>query len=263
MSTRPVALVTGASAGIGEAIARRLAADGHDLVVVARSADRLAVLAKDLEAEHGGDVEVLVADLTDGEQLARVEARLGDPDRPIDLLVNNAGYGTVGTFVEMPADREENEIALNVVALMRLTHAALGPMKERKRGAILNVSSLAGQQPTPGMATYGATKAFVTSFTMAVREEVRGSGIRITVLAPGFTNTEFQARAGVDEIGVPGILLQSPDEVAKAGLDALTKDNAIVVSGWLNWAAATATKVVPTSVVRRVTSLVMKRSKVT
>ncbi len=263
MTTRPVALVTGASAGIGEAIARRLAADGHDLVVVARGADRLSQLATDLEGEHGMTVEVLAADLTDREHLARVEARLGDPDRPVDLLVNNAGYGTVGAFVEMPADREENEIALNVVALVRLTHVALGAMRERGRGAILNVSSLAGQQPTPGMATYGATKAFVTSFTLAVREEARGSGVKITVLAPGFTSTEFQARAGVEEVGVPGVLLQGPDEVAKAGLDALAKGRAMVVSGWINWAAATATKVVPTSVVRRVTSLVMRRSKVT
>lgn len=263
MTARPTALVTGASAGIGEAFARRLAAEGHDLVVVARDKARLAALADELENLHGIAVEVLPADLTDRDQLASVEARVADSDRPLDLLINNAGFGTVGTFNTMPVEREEDEIALNVLALVRLTHAALGPMLDRGHGGILNVSSLAGQQATPGMATYGATKAFVTSFTQAVREEVRGSGVRLTVLAPGFTRTEFQERAGVANAEVPGLLFQTADEVAKAGLDALARGNAIVVSGWFNWAASAATRLVPAGVTRMVTGLVMRRSKVT
>lgn len=256
---RPVALVTGASAGIGEAIVKRLAASGHDLVLVARGRPRLELLAKEVESEHGVAVEVLAADLTDAAHLATVEARLTDRERPIEILVNNAGFGTIGSFVDMLVDREENEIALNVAALVRLTHAALRPMLERGSGGILNVSSLAGFQPTPGMATYGATKAFVTSFTQAVREEVRGSAVRVTVLCPGFTRTEFQERAGVDQGEVPGPLYQSADQVAKAGLDALAKNHAIVVSGWANSAAAVATRVVPPAVTRRVMGLVTRR----
>ena len=257
--TGPLALVTGASAGIGEAMARRLATGGYDLVIVARGRARLQALARDLESQHGVAVEVLAADLTDPSDLAIVEERAADRDRPIDVLVNNAGFGTVGAFGDMSVDREANEIALNVTALVRITHAALGPMRERGSGRILNVSSIAGQQPTAGMATYGATKAFVTSFTLAVREEVRASGVVVTVLCPGFTRTEFQGRAGVDAAAVPGPLYQNAEQVAKAGLEALDKGHAIVVSGWVNWAAATATRLAPAGLTRRVAGLVMRR----
>ena len=144
----------------------------------------------------GVATEVLVADLTDPAQLAKVEARLADRDRPIDVLVNNAGFGTNGRLHELDRDTETREVNLNVVALVRLTHAALGPMVERGSGGVLNVSSLAGMQPTPGNATYGATKAFVSSFTQSVHEELRGTGVKVTVVCPGFTRTEFQVRAG-------------------------------------------------------------------
>jgi len=240
-------------------MARRLAADGHDLVIVARGRERLETLARDLDGNHGVAVEVLPADLTDGSDLATVEARVADYDRPVDVLVNNAGFGTVGEFADMPIDREASEIALNVTALVRITHAAIVPMRERGSGKILNVSSLAAQQPTAGMATYGATKAFVTSFTLAVREEVRGSGVVVTVLCPGFTRTEFQVRAGGDKTTVPGPLSQSADQVAKAGLEALAKGHAVVVSGWPNWVAAKATRVVPAGLTRRVAGFVMRR----
>jgi uncharacterized protein len=168
------ALVTGASAGIGTAFATQLAARGDGVVLVARDRDRLDALAGVLAGSHGVATEVLVADLTDPDQLASVEARLGDRDRPIDVLGNNAGFGTNGRFAELDRDTEAREIGLNVVALVRLTHAAVAPMIERGSGGVLNVSSLAGGQPTPGNATYGATKAFVTSFTQSLHEEVRG-----------------------------------------------------------------------------------------
>ena len=165
-----VALVTGASAGIGASFARTLAARGDDVILVARSKPRLDDLAIVLRRENGVDVEVLAADLTNTADLASVEARVAARERPVDLLVNNAGFGTSGPFGALPVEHEDEEIRLNVLALVRLTHAALGAMTARGTGAVVNVSSLAGYQPNPGMATYGATKAFVSSFTQAVHE---------------------------------------------------------------------------------------------
>src|SRR5260221_7653734 len=171
------ALVTGASAGIGTAFATRLAARGDGVVLVARDRARLDELAGVLAGRHGVATEVLVADLTDPGQLASVEARLGDRERPIDVLVNNAGFGTNGRFADLDRDTEAREIGLNVVALVRLTHAALAPMIGRGSGGVLNVSSLAGGPPTPSNATSRATKAFVTSFTQSAPEEGLGTGV--------------------------------------------------------------------------------------
>jgi short-subunit dehydrogenase len=254
------ALVTGASAGIGTAFATQLAARGDGVVLVARNGDRLGALAKDLGARHGVPTEVLVADLTDPAQLAAVEARLADRDRPIDVLVNNAGFGTNGRLHELDRDSETREVNLNVVALVRLTHAALGPMVERGHGAVLNVSSLAGAQPTPGNATYGATKAFVTSFTQSVHEELRGTGVKVTVVCPGFTRTEFQANAGIDSSKVPGFLWQSAEEVAAGALGALDKNHAVYVPGALNRLAAGVVSVLPDALTRRAAGFVVERA---
>src|SRR5258708_17362233 len=191
--SNPVALITGASVGIGEQFARQLSERDHDVVLVARDAARLDALAKEIEGRKGARAEVLVADLTDEAQLAAVEARA----RQVDLLVNNAGFGTFGPFHSLDIETELREINLNVIALVRLTHAAASAMVERGRGGILNVSSLAGFQPGPSNATYGPTKAFVTSFTEAVHEELKGTGASVTVLCPGFTHTEVQERANV------------------------------------------------------------------
>ena len=184
----PTALVTGASSGIGEAYARLLAAKGHDLVVVARNEEKLRSLEKELRVS----VEVLPADLADAGELALVEKRAAEG---VDLLVNNAGFGTTGRFHELPLDKEDEEIRLNVTAVMRLSHAALPSMLAKGSGGIINVSSIAGFQPAPGNATYCGTKAFVTSFTQALAEEVRGTGVRVQVVAPGATKTEWQMRA--------------------------------------------------------------------
>jgi short-subunit dehydrogenase len=255
---RPVALITGASAGIGDALARELAARGNDLVVVARDTGRLDALAAELHGLHGVDVEVIGADLIDPSQLAKVEARAADADRPLDIVVNNAGFGTVGEFHTMAIDTDEREIRLNVVALVRLTHAALGPMVARGSGGILNVSSLAGFQPTARMATYGATKAFVTSFTQAVHEEVKGSGVRVTVLCPGFTRTEFQERAGVPASKLPDLAWQDAPEVAKAGLDALAKGTAVAVPGAINKVTAFFSDAMPSAITRRMAGTLSK-----
>jgi short-subunit dehydrogenase len=254
------ALVTGASAGIGAEFASQLASRGNDVVLVARDGARLEALAKDLGERHRVATEVLVADLTDLTQLATVEDRVADRDRPIDVLVNNAGFGSNGRFHELDRDTETREMNLNVVALVRLTHAALGPMVARANGGVLNVSSLAGGQPTPGNATYGATKAFVSSFTQSVHEELRGTGVKITVVCPGFTRTEFQAHAGIDSSKVPGFLWQSAEEVAAGALAALDQNRAVHVPGTLNRLAAGVVSVLPDALTRRAAAFVVDRA---
>lgn len=259
-ATWKTALVTGASSGIGREIARQLAREGTDLVVVARDEERLTALARDI-AEVGGTVgvEVLPADLADPGQLATVEARLADESRPIDLLVNNAGFGTYGRFADLDREREETEIRLNVVALVRLTHAALGPMLARDRGAIMNVSSLAGLQPMPGNATYGATKAFVTGFSESVAGELAGTGVTVTAVLPGFTRTEFQDRAGIAQRNIPRPAWQSAEAVAAEALAATRAGKPSVVTGRLNKLASAVASPFPRGLRRRVAARVVRR----
>jgi short-subunit dehydrogenase len=258
---RPVALVTGASTGIGAEFARVLAARGNDLVVVARNELRLQELAGGLDAEHGAQVEVLPADLETNAGVSKVEARLGDDTRPVELLINNAGFGTSGTFHTLPVDGEVAEINLNVMALVRLTHAALGPMVERGRGGVINVSSVGGYQPTPNMATYSATKAFVNSFTNALHEELAGTGVKAMVLAPGYTHTEFHVRAKVEKDGsMPEFIWQTPDEVVHAALKAYDKGRAVCIPGAINSVAAAFSGSMPAGVTRKIAGIVTKRS---
>ncbi len=244
--SQPVALITGASVGIGEQFARQLSDRGHDVVLVARDRARLDALAKELPR-----AEVVVADLTDPGQLATVEERV----RRVDILVNNAGFGTFGPFHTLDVDTETREINLNVVALVRLTHAAASAMAARGRGGILNVSSLASFQPGPANATYSATKAFVTSFTEAVHEELKGTGVSVTALCPGFTRTEFQERANAPASDVPGFMWQEAPEVARAGLDGLAKNRAIVIPGSTNKILGNLSAVTPHAITRRVGAL--------
>jgi short-subunit dehydrogenase len=244
------ALITGASSGIGEAFAERLARDGWDLTVVARSLDALEALAKDLRESRGVEVEIVDADLTDAAALRRVEARISE-EPVFDLVVNNAGFGTTGAFAESDVDEEESEILLNVVALVRLSRAALGGMVARGRGGIINVSSLAGLGPNPFLATYAATKAFVNSFTEALHEELRGTGVRVQVLCPGFTRTRFQERAGVDPGTIPSILWMDAAPVVDASLAALESDELVCVPGAGNKAASLLAGLVPRGAFRR------------
>jgi short-subunit dehydrogenase len=250
-----VALITGASVGIGEQFSRQLSARGYDVVLVARDAARLEALAKEIE-DGGAHAEVLVADLTDSAQLAEVEARA----RTVDVLVNNAGFGSFGAFHTLDIETELREINLNVMALVRLTHAAAAGMVERGSGGILNVSSLAGFQPGPSNATYGATKAFVTSFTEAVHEELRGTGVKVTVLCPGFTRTEFQERANAPADDVPGFMWQEAPEVARAGLEGLERNKAVVMPGAMNKVMGNLSAVTPHAITRRVGGAVLKRA---
>jgi short-subunit dehydrogenase len=254
------ALVTGASAGIGRAFATGLAARGTDLVLVARDGGRLEDLAAELAAAHGVAADVLAADLLSAQGVAAVETRLADADHPVDLLVNNAGFGTYGRFAELAVEREVQEVELNVVALLRLTHAALGAMERRGGGAILNVASLAAYQPNPISATYGATKAFVHSFTHAVREEARGTGVTVMLVCPGYTHTEFHDRAGLGPTDVPEFLWQSADEVVAAALRDLDRGRSVSIPGVLNQTAAAMSSMAPAGITRRVAGLVIKRS---
>lgn len=253
------ALVTGASSGIGKALARRLATDGADLVLVARDKARLEELAAELSPAHRIEVEVLAADLADPSERKAVEDRL-TADPAIDLLVNNAGFGTHGRFVDSDADREEQQIVVNAVAPLRLCRAALPGMAQRGRGWVLNVSSMASLQPSPGNATYAATKAFLTSFSESIHEELRSSGVRVTAVLPGFTHTEFQARAGLDDTGgMPAFVWQSAEQCADEAVDAAAAGRAVVVPGRLNKVAAGATALLPRGVKRRMVAQMAKR----
>ena len=260
MATTGHALVTGASSGIGLAFAEALAARGHDLVVVARREARLADLADSLRRTHGRSVDTLAVDLSTDDGVSTVAERLADESAPIELLVNNAGFGTSGRFWDLDADREAEEIRLNVEALVVLTHAALDAMVPRGRGGVINVSSVAGYQPTPWGATYGATKAFVSSFTNALHEELRSTGVRMLNLAPGFTHTEFHEVSGDDVSQLPSVLWQSPQEVVDAALRAYERGRAVCTPGPVNTAAAVFSGSLPAGLTRRVAALAKRRS---
>ncbi|MCW2606004.1 MAG: short-chain dehydrogenase/reductase [Frankiales bacterium] len=228
MSTRrPVALVTGATAGIGAEFARQLAARGSDLVLVARDTGRLDALAEQLRAQ-GAAVEVLPADLASDDGCARVEWRLGEG---VDLLVNNAGLGNPGAFHEVSRESEEHMLRVNVRAVMRLTHAALPSMVERGRGRVLNVSSVAGFAPGARGATYSASKAWVTNFSESLHLQYAPQGVTVTALCPGFTRTEFHSRADMDVSGVPGPMWLSARRVVGDALDDLDAGRPLSVPG--------------------------------
>jgi short-subunit dehydrogenase len=258
------ALVTGASSGIGEQFARLLAERGVATVLVARSADRLGEIATDLRTAHGGsaggDVEVLTADLLETGDLERVTDRLRDADAPVDLLVNNAGSGQVGLFADLDVDAAETVVRLNTIVPMRLTHAAL-PGLTARGGAILNVTSVASFQPVPRMATYAATKALLSSWSQALYEELRGTGVTVTALAPGFTRSGFVEAADAEEVAakIPGFVWDSPEDVARAGLDGVEKGRAMVVPSLLYRVGVTASSMTPSAITRRVVGEVTRR----
>ena len=251
------ALVTGASSGIGERLARRLAADGCDLVILARRTGRLEALAAELRGAHQVRVEVLTADLTSPAGLDAAQARLSDPDRPIELLVNNAGFGSSGLFADLPASRAEDQVRLNVMAVVQLTHAALPGMLGRGHGGILSVSSVAGFVPSPGAAVYGATKAFITSFSESLAADVKGRGVHVTALCPGFTRTDGPGRSGA---GPAALAWLDADQVARAGLEAVAAGRVLSVPGALYKSVVSLSRVVPRAVVRSAAAAVRRNS---
>lgn len=245
------ALITGASSGIGEAFALRLAADGHDLFLIARSGDKLKDLCKELAEAHGIRAEYLAIDLTETGADARCFEESQRLNLDIDLLINNAGFGSMGDFAKLDIERELSMIRLNIGALVGMTHRFLGPMREKRRGTILNISSAAGFQPIPFMATYAATKAFVTSFSEALAEENRPFGIEVIAICPGSTETPFFETGNVGrEFNAKG--METPEQVVDTALRAIGTGKAKAISGWKNRLVARASTLAPNSLITRV-----------
>lgn len=222
----PTALITGPTAGIGACFAHQLARKGYDLVLVARDEQRLETLAAEVEQEYGVAAEVLVADLADRTAIARVEARVADPDRPVDLLVNNAGFGHKQPFLENSVEDEQQMLDVLVTAVLRLSHAALGAMVARGDGAIVNVSSVAGFLPR---GTYSAAKAYVTSLSEWADLTYRDQGVRVMALCPGFTKTEFHERMDVSRDSAPGWMWLEADRLVADALEDLERGRRVSV----------------------------------
>lgn len=229
---RPRALITGATAGIGAAFAEQLAADGHDLVLVARDGARLTELAARLAERYGCVATVLPADLATDDGCAAVEQRLRAVDEPVDLLVNNAGLSLNRPFLRSTVADEERLLRLNVHAVLRLTLAALPGMTERRRGSVINVSSVAGFGAVMPGSTYPASKAWVTNFSQSVAASVRPHGVRVMALCPGYTRTEFHERAGIDTAKTPDWMWLRPADVVREALRDLRRGRLVSVPSW-------------------------------
>jgi short-subunit dehydrogenase len=248
----PVVVVTGASSGIGEAIARRVARDARNVVLVARRVERLEALANDLAAAHRIEAVAVPCDLVADGGAQALAAELDRRGLEVDWLVNNAGIGTFGKFHELPVERELAEIRLNVRALVALTGLCLPAMVRRGRGAVVNVASVAGMAPMGFNATYAATKAFVIAFSEAIAVELQGTGVEVLCVCPGFTRTEFQATAHVDTASIPAFAWMSAEDVADQAVRAVGK-RTVLVNGWLNRAMAMGLRLAPRSLVARMT----------
>jgi short-subunit dehydrogenase len=234
-STAGAALVTGASSGIGAAVARELAARGHALILVARREQRLRSLADELAGEHGVSAEVIAADLADADGRERVHSEIAARGRWVEVLVNNAGFGSRGRFVDNDTARMVEMVEVNSAAVVDLSGRFLPGMVNRGRGAVINIASAASFQPLPGSAVYAATKAFVLSFSEAVRTELRGSGVSVTAVCPGPVETEFTEAAGMSgvENETPSAFWISAEEVARQAVAGAAADKRVVVPGAL------------------------------
>jgi short-subunit dehydrogenase len=254
------ALITGASSGIGEAFAHILAARSMNLVLVARSAEKLRALAQALSEQHGIRADVVPADLSREGAAQEVYRQTQALSIPVDLLVNNAGFGTYGCFNTLAPEREHEEIMLNVTALVDLTHAFVPAMIERNEGGVINVASIAAFQPLPYQAVYGATKEFVLSFSLALWAEYRNQGVRVVALCPGPTATNFFTILGADE--VPRLSsMHSPEAVVMTGLRALEQGRPYAVEGRRNAFGAQLTHMTPLALTARVFERVMRPPK--
>ncbi len=251
-ATPGIALVTGPTSGIGRSFAVQLARRGHDLVLVARDVPRLEALADELRTAYAVDVEVLPADLTDRAALATVEARLADRQRPVDLLVNNAGFALKHRFLTNPVDVETAMLDVLVTAVLRLSHAALGAMTERGRGGIINVSSVAAFLPR---GSYAAAKAWVNSFSEWAANEYGPQGVKVMVLCPGFTRTEFHERMGVSRDSSPSFMWLDADDLVATALADFDKGRVYSIPSARYKVITTAARLVPNRVLQRFQSL--------
>ncbi|MFI0740022.1 SDR family NAD(P)-dependent oxidoreductase [Streptomyces sp. NPDC021100] len=250
------ALITGATAGIGAAFARRLAAEGHHLVLVARDEKRLGEQATELHDRHRVEVEVLRADLSTEDGIAAVEERLSDRKQPVDLLVNNAGFGNKGRFLEVTVQDELTMLKVHCEAVLRLTMAAARGMRERRRGGVINVASVAAFVPR---GTYGASKAWVVQFTQGAARDLAGSGVRLMALCPGFVRTEFHARAGMGTDNIPGWMWLDADRLVDAALKDLARGKSLSVPDPRYKALTGLSKLMPRGAVARVSSSTGRR----
>ncbi|QDQ13214.1 SDR family NAD(P)-dependent oxidoreductase [Streptomyces spectabilis] len=245
------ALITGATSGIGAAFARRLATDGHNLVLVARDTQRLREQATELHDRHGIEVEVLTADLATDEGIAAVEQRLGNRRDPVDLLVNNAGFANKGRYLEVPIADELTMLKVHCEAVLRLTSAATETMRERGRGGIVNVASVAAFVPR---GTYGASKAWIVQFTQGAARDLAASGVRLMALCPGFVRTEFHERAGMGTDNVPKWMWLDADKLVATALTDLARGKSLSVPDPRYKAMMGVVKVTPRALLSGVTS---------
>jgi len=253
MSGREVALITGASMGIGKELAKIFAADGRDLVLVARSEDKLRSLGQELEGEHGITAHVVPADLTDPSAPADIFASLEAKGLQLDYLVNNAGFGAQGAFATLPFQIQMDMLKVNVDAVVALTHLGLQGMLARKRGRILNIASVAGFQPGPDMTMYYATKAFVLMFSEGIAEEVKGSGVTVTVHCPGATATNFGETARNATSLYFRLGAASADKVARHAYRSMMRGKVVAIEGLMNWLTAFSVRFSPRVLVRKLT----------
>jgi len=253
MSGREVALVTGASLGIGKELAKIFAANGHDVVLVARSEDKLQSLARELEGAHGITAHVIPADLTDPSAPADIFAQLQSRGIELDYLVNNAGFGASGAFAELSLQRQMDMMHVNMDALVALTHLALQGMLVRGKGRILNIASTAAFQPGPDMAIYYATKAFVLMFSEGIAEEVKDSGVAVTAHCPGATATSFPGTAGNDTSILFKLGAAPADKVARHAYRSMMKGRVVAIEGLMNWLSAFSVRFGPRALVRKIT----------
>ena len=247
--TRPVALITGPTSGLGAGYARRFARDGYDLVLVARDVDRLVDLAAELRAVHGIDVEVLPADLSDVGDRDKVCARLA---AGVQVLVNNAGFGTSGELWSTDPALLQRQLDVNVTAVMHLTRAALPSMRAARKGSVINIASVAGLLSGRG-STYSASKAWVVSFSEGLANGLAGTGVGVHVVCPGFVRTEFHQRAGIDMASIPGPLWLSVDDVVAESLADVAKGKVVSIPGVQYKVLTTAGRIVPRALVRMFT----------
>ncbi len=254
-------LVTGASSGIGEVFARRLAERKSNLILTARSADKLHALARTVEAEHGIDTRVVPVDLGAQDGATRLAIAVAALDLPVEHLVNNAGVGAVGLVVDAEAARHADMVRLNCEALVVLTRHLLPAMIARRSGGVIQVASTASFQPVPYMATYAATKAFVHSYTVALAEELRSSGVRMMALCPGPVPTGFQEAAGIPQLAGPmARIAMTADETVLAALRAYEDERTVCVPGSINRLTALSAKLLPRWLITRAAGEAMRRS---
>ncbi len=253
------ALITGASKGIGYELTQLIATDNYNLVLVARSGNKLKEIKSSLEKRYDITVHTIIKDLTQATSSKEIYEELQERDINIDVLVNNAGIGDFGAFMNSSWDRNEKMIQLNVSTLVHLTHLFLPGMVKRGKGKILNVASTAAFQPGPLMAVYYATKSFVLSFSEGIAEELRNTGVTVTTLCPGPTSTKFVETADMEDSQLfDNMAVMEPEQVAKSGWNGLKKGKTIVIPGWINKMLVQSIRFTPRAIIRRLVKRLQK-----